>query len=163
MLALSAQNARRVGAAVAALAGTPGCVWCGLTHFAAAGHLKHPPYPAWEIGLEIMWVGFFILAAVLALLSNMRGRVAFFGLLLFAAVLQPGLGAGMFEFVVPTPVLIVGFAIWALRYQAPIDYRGRCLECGYDLTGNVSGVCPECATPVYARPSSHHSTAGSLL
>lgn len=25
----------------------------------------------------------------------------------------------------------------------------QCLECGYDLTGNVSGVCPECGTPVY--------------
>jgi hypothetical protein len=24
---------------------------------------------------------------------------------------------------------------------------GCCLACGYDLTGNVSGVCPECATP----------------
>lgn len=22
--------------------------------------------------------------------------------------------------------------------------RGRCIGCGYDLTGNVSGVCPEC-------------------
>ena len=22
--------------------------------------------------------------------------------------------------------------------------RGRCVTCGYDLTGNVSGVCPEC-------------------
>ena len=22
--------------------------------------------------------------------------------------------------------------------------RGRCLGCGYDLTGNVSGTCPEC-------------------
>ncbi len=22
--------------------------------------------------------------------------------------------------------------------------RGRCVSCGYDLTGNVSGVCPEC-------------------
>ncbi len=24
---------------------------------------------------------------------------------------------------------------------------GRCLGCGYDLTGNTSGVCPECGTP----------------
>ena len=24
--------------------------------------------------------------------------------------------------------------------------KGRCLECGYDLTGNVSGQCPECGT-----------------
>jgi hypothetical protein len=22
--------------------------------------------------------------------------------------------------------------------------RGECLHCGYELTGNVSGVCPEC-------------------
>jgi hypothetical protein len=22
--------------------------------------------------------------------------------------------------------------------------RGECLQCGYDLTGNVTGVCPEC-------------------
>jgi ABC-type ATPase with predicted acetyltransferase domain len=27
------------------------------------------------------------------------------------------------------------------RYAA-----GRCAECGYDLTGNTSGVCPECGT-----------------
>ena len=26
--------------------------------------------------------------------------------------------------------------------------RGRCLECGYNLTGNVSGVCPECGVSV---------------
>jgi hypothetical protein len=31
--------------------------------------------------------------------------------------------------------------------------RGRvraccCVSCGYDLTGNVSGICPECGTPI---------------
>jgi hypothetical protein len=26
--------------------------------------------------------------------------------------------------------------------------RGVCHTCGYDLTGNTSGVCPECGTPV---------------
>jgi len=26
--------------------------------------------------------------------------------------------------------------------------KGRCLKCGYNLTGNVSGVCPECGTEV---------------
>ena len=25
--------------------------------------------------------------------------------------------------------------------------RGECVACGYNLTGNVSGVCPECGTP----------------
>ncbi len=28
-------------------------------------------------------------------------------------------------------------------------YRpGFCQECGYDLTGNVSGICPECGSPL---------------
>lgn len=31
--------------------------------------------------------------------------------------------------------------------------RGCCGECGYDLTGNSSGVCPECGTPTRARPA----------
>ena len=26
--------------------------------------------------------------------------------------------------------------------------KGRCLRCGYDLTGNVSGACPECGTEI---------------
>lgn len=32
------------------------------------------------------------------------------------------------------------------------EIEGRCLKCGYDLTGNVSGVCPECGTPVRGTP-----------
>jgi len=30
--------------------------------------------------------------------------------------------------------------------------HGRCVACGYDLTGNTSGICPECATEI---PSGH--------
>jgi len=30
--------------------------------------------------------------------------------------------------------------------------KSLCLECGYDLTGNSSGTCPECGTPVEERP-----------
>ena len=34
---------------------------------------------------------------------------------------------------------------------------GRCRSCGYDLTGNVSGVCPECgATAATAQAESQH-------
>ena len=37
-------------------------------------------------------------------------------------------------------------------HKAPFDLRGFvCSKCGYDLTGNESGVCPECGEPV--RPS----------
>ena len=28
---------------------------------------------------------------------------------------------------------------------------GRCRACGYDLTGNQSGRCPECGTPAKAQ------------
>lgn len=28
--------------------------------------------------------------------------------------------------------------------------RGRVCKCGYNLTGNISGICPECGTPVPA-------------
>ena len=29
--------------------------------------------------------------------------------------------------------------------------KGQCVRCGYDLTGNVSGVCPECGAGVAPR------------
>jgi hypothetical protein len=43
-----------------------------------------------------------------------------------------------------------GILVWqrCRRRGALRDWRehGVCLACGYDLTGNVSGVCPECGT-----------------
>ncbi len=41
------------------------------------------------------------------------------------------------------------FLFWRGRRRIPPD---RCQECGYDLTGNVSGKCPECGVPI---PSEH--------
>lgn len=34
------------------------------------------------------------------------------------------------------------------RRQRLRQLRGQCLACGYSLTGNVSGVCPECGTAI---------------
>ena len=31
--------------------------------------------------------------------------------------------------------------------------RGECLDCGYDLRGNTSGICPECGQPIPSSPS----------
>jgi len=33
---------------------------------------------------------------------------------------------------------------------------GRCPACGYDLTGNVSGICPECG-----KPTAPHTAGGT--
>ena len=39
------------------------------------------------------------------------------------------------------------FERWVTAYRA--RRRGfRCDQCDYNLTGNVSGVCPECGTPI---------------
>jgi hypothetical protein len=40
---------------------------------------------------------------------------------------------------VPTALLF-----WRDRRRIP---PGHCQTCGYDLTGNVSGRCPECGSP----------------
>ncbi len=40
-----------------------------------------------------------------------------------------------------------GVGVVALRHRRRIP-PGHCQQCGYDLTGNESGVCPECGRPV---------------
>ncbi|HYO11257.1 MAG TPA: hypothetical protein VER17_19995 [Tepidisphaeraceae bacterium] len=56
-------------------------------------------------------------------------------------------------------IAIGGAAVWRLARGPRVRrHGGRCAECGYDLTGNQSGVCPECGTP--ARPP---ATAGDLV
>lgn len=35
-----------------------------------------------------------------------------------------------------------------LRRRAPRGQEMECIQCHYDLTGNTSGVCPECGSPV---------------
>ena len=55
---------------------------------------------------------------------------------------------------VPLPLLLlltlIGTGLlWRLDHRFPPGY---CQDCGYDLTGNTSGVCPECGTPIDGRP-----------
>jgi predicted Zn-ribbon and HTH transcriptional regulator len=40
------------------------------------------------------------------------------------------------------------------RERAAQSEPGQCRNCGYNLTGNVSGICPECGTAVAARKQS---------
>ena len=50
-------------------------------------------------------------------------------------------------FVLP-PLLILARLVmggWPTRAE------GLCVSCGYDLTGNISGICPECGTPAIER------------
>jgi hypothetical protein len=47
---------------------------------------------------------------------------------------------------VVSTVGILSAACWWFGRQRPLP--GMCGRCGYDLTGNASGVCPECGTRV---------------
>jgi hypothetical protein len=40
--------------------------------------------------------------------------------------------------------------IWFVRRSASVSDSPRCHACGYNLTGNVSGICPECGTGIQA-------------
>jgi hypothetical protein len=55
-------------------------------------------------------------------------------------------------------VLVVAFAampgfvilrrVLSRHREQRLRAAGRCVKCGYDLTGNVSGVCPECGQTI---------------
>jgi hypothetical protein len=46
--------------------------------------------------------------------------------------------------------LLVGLVVGGIRRRRTVrrQRRGLYVKCGYNLTGNVSGVCPECGTQV---------------
>ena len=59
------------------------------------------------------------------------------------------------EITVPLAALLIGFAIYptVAFIRGPLRRRrrrkrGECEECGYNLTGNVSGICPECGVEI---------------
>ena len=81
-----------------------------------------------------------------------------------AEAMVTAIGAKDYWRVVGLHFMQLGFAGWgfgalggylvAKRVQRRRDMRkvrGQCLNCGYDLTGNVSGRCPECGADVAKR------------
>ena len=45
------------------------------------------------------------------------------------------------------PAAWLGIRLSNLASQLARERQNRCRSCGYNLTGNVSGICPECGTP----------------
>lgn len=89
------------------------------------------------------------------------GRVLIFSILLFvllsvwlmhvtddalargSPVATVALGAA--SLIVPVGTAVAYYR-WRMRIQRRPPRGPGCKRCGYDLTGNVSGVCPECGT-----------------
>lgn len=65
------------------------------------------------------------------------------------------INSAFFHVRVPLWMLLVGFGLptavlfWTGRPRRRV---GHCDNCGYDLTGNVSGRCPECGTTIRPKP-----------
>lgn len=50
------------------------------------------------------------------------------------------------------PIAVVGgLLVWSWRRGRRRPDPVACRNCGYNLKGNVSGICPECGTPRTAR------------
>jgi hypothetical protein len=114
---------------------------------------------------HMAWSWMIVLAPVLGgLLSSLaQGRIIFFA---EARVRASGQFAWLDYAITMTPfaqgivlglVLLVHARIWRVLGRA-----GRYCRCGYDLTGNVSGTCPECGTKIERRASLIGHRSGTL-
>lgn len=54
----------------------------------------------------------------------------------------------------PREIKWLGFWRTLLGSYLPPPKPHECRRCRYDLTGNTSGVCPECGTPIPAKAKS---------
>lgn len=68
------------------------------------------------------------------------------GLLMCGALFWEGIGGSYFLVALAILLLIPVAILW--RLDRPRIPPGHCATCGYDLTGNTSGRCPECGEPV---------------
>jgi hypothetical protein len=50
------------------------------------------------------------------------------------------------------PGSLYGFLVYRGRRFRPPKHN-ECARCYYDLTGNTSGICPECGTPIPKEPA----------
>jgi hypothetical protein len=53
-----------------------------------------------------------------------------------------------FDVVVPLIWVPAAWVYLRSRFRSPRYPKNHCQSCGYDLTGNVSGRCPECGTVI---------------
>ena len=60
-----------------------------------------------------------------------------------------------------TGFILLGMAVLIQASKKHAGSRhGFCSACGYNLTGNASGVCPECGTQIPASPGASPSGTG---
>ncbi len=125
------------------------------------GNAWHPTvvYHAWSATVVYgIWSGIFAVASVPIVVLSLRGQR--FRRTLIMAFIPPvvvGTGAQL-VWHNPLALLAAPGCLWLMclitgltspeRRARLVANQGRCGACRYDLTGNVSGACPECGEAV---------------
>ena len=105
-----------------------------------------------------MWLGFCALHAA-ATLPAIGLCLLGYGLCLKSALQGSAVTAAVLPLCIGLSILVVGAVagtpywglMWSRAYVGRYNLRRPhyyCGSCGYDLTGNTSGLCPECGTPI---------------
>lgn len=87
-------------------------------------------------------------------MSNVNARLIGLGLIAVGgglATLSPASDLGVIILVSSVILFMLQCCLPAfmrLLYTESAADTSLCMECDYDLSGNTSGVCPECGTPV---------------
>ncbi len=102
---------------------------------------KPDPKDPWRLGNVLAWIAFFVGGGLAAVsFWSFRKNIRWVDLY----ELSPCV-VGVF-----IAYAAIRLSIHALSTRRLPYPPGHCQTCGYNLTGNVSGVCPECGTPVSA-------------
>jgi len=90
---------------------------------------------------------------VLQDVGNVPHLRRFYGFIAPGSYLVPGNSGVRVTHIPIWLCLFLVFATTALLYRRRCIPPGHCEKCGYDLTGNVSGICSECGEPCEAEAS----------
>lgn len=97
-----------------------------------------------------LWVSFGVFILVSASILIVEALV---GVGVMIAMTEAGIPSQIMLPVLVLAMIVVACVLSQMIYfglrESRVEYDGEhCLSCGYNLTGNVSGVCPECGEPL---------------
>lgn len=90
----------------------------------------------------LLWIGLTLCYGILALQAPVKVWLPY--------SLRPSCFNALSQtvFDVGVAVLVIAVPLWLDQLAAKHHPPGHCKKCGYNLKGNVNGICSECGTPI---------------